>query len=817
VNQETAVLETRRKVSPLAARFIIFIVLPLGVLIGASFLYFYRGLPEKKIVIARGGGSISITRNQSGVALLKASNDRDIFFATGYVHGQDRAWQLELLRRTAQGRLSEVLGKATLQQDIWFRTLGIYSTAESAKQTLSKEAVVSLQEYADGVNAALDVPKSITPEFIALGIKPEKWTPIDSLAIVKLMGLSMAGSMTTELERYAAKQVLDPQKLHLLFGDVAGLPEKDAQAQSRSLDLVIALMQQIKATESLLGIGGKDVGSNAWVVSGTHTADGKPMLANDPHMGLSMPSPWYAVTQSGATLNTAGLTLVGTPLVIFGKNASIAWGGTNMMADVQDLFFEQVRGADSLAYRDGNEWKPFRVRYETIAVARATPSWLHDPVPPVRIRVRETVRGPLVSDALMDFDQPVSLRWTGLDSDDSSYEAFYRLSYASDWNTFRAALALQVVPTLNMLYADTKNNIGFTAAGRIPVRAAGHGEIPQPGWTGEYRWIRYVGPASMPHIYNPERGYIVSANDKMADDIYSDFITMDWVPGYRAQRIKSLLDRSINAKRPLDAPLFMAMQGDMLSPEASAVVPILLRTLPRTPLERQVLRHLREWNYHMKMDSSGATIYSVWMQRLQQALLIQHLARIRSTRLMGSTTTSLVSSIRPDVILNSVNAIDGGLCTQRGCAQELRQSFEHAVRDLTKLRGADPDNWRWGDVHFLHLRHTPFSSVPIASALFDRQYGSGGGPYTLNVSNSKFAGSNGYEQTFGATFRQIMQPGPGLHLLIGSTGQSGNPLSQNYADMSALYVRGGYLDISSLDADSKPTVLFEGGLDELSR
>ncbi|GAA0432731.1 penicillin acylase family protein [Massilia aurea] len=782
--------------SQLALRFIIFLVVPVVIICVTIYWQLYKALPQSGTVTFNGVGPISVTRDQHGVTSLQANNQRDVFFATGYVHAQDRAWQLEILRRTAQGRLSEVLGKGSVQQDIWFRTLGIYRAAASARKVLSRDAFASLQAYSEGVNAGLDSQITLAPEFLVFRVKPERWTPTDSLAVIKLFALTMAGSMDTELERYVAKQLLEAEKFDLLFGPAAALTHEAALSFLPPADVVGSMLDRSLVAGTLLGIGEKYAGSNAWVVSGSHTTDGKPLLANDPHMGLSMPSPWYAVKQTAPAFEAAGMTIVGTPLVIFGKNKSIAWGGTNMMADVQDLFFEQVRGSDSLEYRDGSEWRAFEVRHETINVARPSPSWLHEEIPSIQIRVRETVRGPVISDVQSHFDQPVSLRWTGLDSDDTSYEAFYRLNHASNWSEFRRALALQVIPTLNMLYADSDNNIGFTAAGRIPVRAKGQGAIPQPGWTREYSWTSVISPLSMPYIYNPDQGYIVSANDKMVEDIYPSFITLDWAPSYRAMRIKSLLREAITSRKPIDSSLTMAIQNDVVAPEAREMLPLLLRTQPTTMLEREAQQYLRNWDHRMSLDSPAATIFSVWMQHFQQELLASHLTHIHTPRLTAPMLSSLVGNVSPEVMIRAIHMSGPGLCAQYGCPQELRKSFERTLRDLTKLRGMKPADWRWGGVHSLHLRHTPFSQVPVLSSLFDWRHESPGGPYSLNVSNSRFIGSGGYEQTFGATFRQIMQPGTGLHLLIGSSGQSGNPFSSDYSNMSKLFAAGMYLDMT---------------------
>lgn len=708
---------------------------------------------------------------------ITAHSDRDVFYAMGYLHARDRTWELELGRRTAQGRVSEMLGQSALQQDIWIRTLGLYRAAKVSEKYLSGEALASLQAYAEGVNRGFKEAAPFCPELVTFGVRPEPWQVADSLSMLKLVALSMAGSLTAEIERTAALRLLNKAQTLSLFSEGKGAIQ--AGLSDRYLELAKRLAESQPA--SLANV--QAVGSNAWVIAGSHTRDGKPILANDPHMTLTMPSAWYAVRQAGPLLKVDGMTLVGLPLVIFGKNRNIAWGGTNLMADASDLFVELPVSGSPGAYVDGAGTKPFVTRTEVITIAPKSPSFLNESVPPVHLLVRETERGPVISDALGQPDLSLALRWTGLDANDTSYDAFLRMNRARNWMEFRAAAAVHVAPSLNLLYADDNGNIGYVVAGRIPVRAQGIGDYPRPGWSGAFRWKGYVPADRLPSIFNPPKGYLVSANNQMDEVLYPDFISNDWAEPFRARRIDQMLRADIDARKKVDISETAMMQNDVVSLEAAQMLPVFLGNHPVTFNGKLALSMLRRWDGRMAADSTGAVLFEAWLQRLRERLVSPVVDRVRSPNNGGTTKRLLINKMTTEVLLNEVRSDTPAWCAKKGCAAELSVSLEAALRDLEKLAGSDPNQWRWGELHQVRLAHIPFSKVPLLSPLFDRRYPSAGSRNTVNAANARFDLSNGYEQTFGAAFRQVMQPGLGRHLYVNSTGQIANPLSVHYDDM----------------------------------
>lgn len=784
---------------PLLVRFVLAIVFPLVLLLGAASAYFWRSLPVANEQRALQGitAVINVTRDSQGVPRIAAETDDDVFFAMGYLHAQDRMWQLEVQRRIAQGRLSELFGREALQKDLLLRTLGLYQTVPQSWAALDTPAQKSLQAYANGVNAWLASKPVLPPEFAAFQIAPQPWTVYDSLAWIKVFSLNLSGNFNSEITHFVAAQVLSPAQMASFFRSSAP-PPKVADNNRAGL---LGLGTVFNSLETSLGLTGRFVGSNAWVVSGRLTASGNPILANDPHMGLQMPSAWYPVKQDGARLHSAGMSLVGLPLVIFGKNTEIAWGGTNMMADVQDLFFEQIDPQHPSQYRTAGGWQPFDTRTELISVRADFPAFLREPPAPVRATVRSTRNGPVVSDVMGIGDEPVSLRWTSLDGGDRTYESFLYLNYAHDWTSFRSALKNYVAPALNMLYADVHGNIGFQGIGKIPLRAAGNGVMPTRGWEGSGAWTGFIPFENMPSSYNPERGYLVSANDRNIGADYPYFISSDWAPPSRAKRIAQLIEAR---KTPGLAVGDMALiAGDVVSLPARDMRAILLTVEAQSDRQKQALAYLRQWDGAMATDSQAAAIFNVWLRHVKQHLFAQRLSQDYRQRLQLPYIDAMLARLSVDD-LREIITRDGALWCKptpgaaRICQAELLGALDDALSELQKLAGADMEAWSWGKIHNARYSHTPFGDSRLLSRIFGVRVESGGSSDTVNAANASFVRPDGYVQSFGATFRQIMELGtaPQRHLFTNSGGQSGNVLSPHYADMTKRFVRFDFSDFS---------------------
>jgi len=777
---------------PVASRLVLLVLFPALAVAIWLWLDLRGSLPVPgTLQLAKGvTAPVEITRDVHGAVRIRAQNDHDAFYAVGYAQAQDRLWQLELQRRMARGRLSEVFGKDSINADVWFRSLGLYDSARSAWSALSQPARASLTAYTAGVNARIAETAKLPAEFRLLGIKPEPWTEIDSLAWIKVFALDLGGNYRREMDYYLARGTLSREQAATFFpgyNDDTPLPS-DTAAQTDGLRSMVDAHGELQRT---LHLALPNTGSNAWVVGGTYTKSGGAMLANDPHLGLQIPSLWYAISIETPTLQSSGMSLIGLPLVVFGRNAHIAWGGTNMMADTQDLFFERI-DAGSTHYESDGQWLPLQTRTETIRVHADFPGKLRRQYAPVTLQIRSTRHGPIISDQFAVFDRPVALRWTGLDPGDTSYEAFFRVNYARDWAQFREALDHLVAPAMNMLYADSAGNIGYLGAGRIPLRKRGQGTLPVPGWDPAYGWYGSVPPAQWPQRYNPPSGYIVSANDGVNDSTYPYFVSHDWASSARARRIDQLLQQRIRRAGKLDTADMQRIQGDTLDLNAAAVMARLRQRLPTGEHADQAARYLSKWSGDMRADSPAAGIFHAWMRHLRQELYAESLKGTWNNPQRTQHLRRLAGTVRLEQIEQTLSGEPAHWCTSPApaagtdCDHVLASSLAAALTELHKLQGNwDMGEWHWGEIHHTVYAHAPMSQMKPLDRLFERRIGNGGSNDTINVASADFADAAGYLQDFGAGFRQVIALGPGgiQHYYMNSTGQSGNVMSPHYDDM----------------------------------
>jgi penicillin amidase len=802
---------------PLLTRFILFLGLPVVILVVAVILHFRGSLPPQQEQLAVAGlqASVEILRNAQGVPHIKAKTDRDVYFAMGYTHAQDRLWQLEIQRRVGSGRLSEIFGAEALQRDIWLRSLGLRESAQTDWPSLSPTAQQSLLAYAEGINAWLATHPTLPPEFALLDVRPEPWSPLDSLTWIKIFSLNLSGNFGREVSHYLAARQLNEAELKTFFPDhshdlpVTGM---GGMGNHATPDRFAALFDLHHKLETELHIGGKFVGSNAWVVAGKHSKNGLAMLANDPHLSLQIPSLWYPVVQSGDQLQSSGMSLVGLPLVIFGQNEHIAWGGTAMTADVQDLFFEQTDPHDPDRYRVGDGWQRFISRTETIRVKPDFPAMLRKELKPVQVTIRSTRNGPIVSDIIPGFEQPVALRWTALAPRDASYESFFRLNYAHDWASFRDALKNHVAPALNLLFADQQGNIGFQAIGRIPLRAKGKGAMPSPGWSEEFAWAGSIPFEAMPHSFNPPKGYIVSANNRITDDQYPYFISNDWAPPGRAQRITDLLEKIRADGTLFTAEAFQRMQADTLSLPALQLAGLLAQLEPGTERQKQAIDYLKTWDGDMRTNSQGASIFNAWSTHLREQLFENRTYPDWNRRSQSGYLADLGAGLSLEDLYALLRDPVNPWCRPKAvgkypaCQTVALLALDRALDELEKLMGGNMASWHWGEAHHTLYSHTPFSNIKLLDKLFERRIENGGSPDTINVATLAFLKSEGYQQLFGAGFRQIIEIGGAQktsHWYMNSTGQSGNIFSSHYADMIEPFQAGKYVSLNRRRIEAK--------------
>ncbi len=640
----------------------------IAVLVGATGAYYLNSYVPKSVApksfpqadgdlhLAGLDGPVDVYRDEMGIPHIYASTTHDLFFAQGYVHAQDRFWQMDFWRHIGSGRLSEMFGSSQLDTDKFLRTLGWRQTAEQEYAGLDTKTKAILDAYVEGVNAYIGdrEPVEISLEYLILtgvlnrGYQIEPWTPVNSLTWGKAMAWDLRANMDEEIERAILLKSFTPEQVNELFppypedhpvivpeigGTVTGYqpPVSDTQGQSLNTTLSNAdlaqLADQLALLDSLLGPAGSGIGSNSWAVSGDLTASGAAILANDPHLGIQMPSIWYQNSlhcrpkTETCQMDVAGFSFAGVPEVVIGHNDRIAWGFTNVGPDVMDLYIEKVNPDNPNQYEVNGKWVDFETRTETLEVAGGEP---------VEITVRTTRHGPVLSelfgplkdqvDLVEDpeaqpfkdragLDLPehyvISLAWTAL-TPSTPFEAIWGFNLAGNWDEFREAARHFHVPAQNLLYADVDGNIGYQMPGDIPIRANGDGRTPVPGWTDEYNWTGFIPFEELPYALNPASGYIATANNQVNPPDYPYLITTDWNYGFRATRIVDMLT---NAPGKIDIAYIQSMQADAKNLNAETLVPALFALDLDPELAAVRDQTLGSWNYQDRADAQSAAVF----------------------------------------------------------------------------------------------------------------------------------------------------------------------------------------------------------------
>jgi len=728
---------------------------------------------------------VTVIRDQWGVPHIYASNTHDLFFAQGYVHAQDRFWQMEFWRRIGSGRLAEILGESALDSDIFIRTLGWHRTAARELELLDDETRAVLEAYAEGVNAYISTHRGqLGLEFTILGltgveVEPEPWTPLNTVTWAKVMAWDLGGNMGDELLRahIAAR---------MGTGDIGTLmpPYPDDYPVIVPHPLTGATLQAVPEaafTTHVLG-SGDDLGSNNWTVAGSRTETGMPILANDPHLGIQMPSIWYEIglhcepVGPDCPYNVVGTSFASTPGIIIGHNDRIAWGVTNLGPDVQDLFIERVNPENPNQYEYQGEWVDMEIVREEIAVAGEDE--------PVVVFARITRHGPIINDVVGGAEkewsfgwQPLALSWTALQPG-TLLKSVLLLDRARNWEEFREALSCWDVPSQNFVYADVEGNIGYQAPGRIPIRASGDGSIPVPGWTGEYEWVDYIPFDELPRAFNPPEGYIVTANNAVVGPDFPYFISMDWAPGYRARRIVELIE----ADPSLSLEDMQAIQGDSSPVWAQDVLPYLRSLSSDDPRLSQALDLLRSWDGQAVRDSAGAALFEAFRLHLVDLTFGDELGEQLLRRARGSGMVALLDFL-PDPNSPWFDNVDTPETETRD--EIVLQALEEAVEELTETLGADMTRWRWGDLHTATFENQSLgqSGIGPIEALFNR------GPVPVDgtiatVNNTGYSPGNPYGVSIVPSYRQIIDLADFTRSVsMHTTGQSGHPFHRHYDDM----------------------------------
>jgi penicillin G amidase len=800
----------------------------------------------------------TISRDVNGITQVSAATEHDLFFAQGWLHASERLWQMEIYRRIGAGRLAELFGESQVETDAFIRTLDWRGAAQRDYEGLSPEMHDILDAYSAGVNAYIDGhPGSLGPAFVVAGAlsgagsgldgyRPEPWTPIDTLTFAKIQAWGLGGNMDTEIFRMLADAGLgDPALTDQLFpaypsdrpliaaegvpgdgvnggagapagatssGIAATGPVSDAEAQAWTrLGLLanrIPALAGLTPERDLVADGG--VGSNNWVVAPQHTTTGSALLANDPHLGLDMPSIWYVnglhclPVSDACDFNVQGVSFPGTPGVILGHNEHVAWGVTNVNPDVQDLVMEKLDPADPTKYLTATGSEPFTVRTETIKVAGGDD---------VTLDIRSTRHGPVINDVnskLKASDTLLALRWTALSQPDGVMEAFINVDRASNYQEFRDALRPYGAPSQNFVYADDQGNIGYQMPGLIPVRTESTdlGLRPVPGWDGKHEWESFIPFDSLPTVYNPPSGRIVSANNAPASGDL--FIGYEFDMGDRATRITQMIDE---AGDTVSLDTLAEIQGDTLLLRGQRMQTALasMRPVPTTADGKAVLDAITAWNGRCATDSTGCAAFSVFEYALERAIFDDEL---------GANARDYVGSDWANELITSMVGTPEGRTSPWWHDARSGQAVSYADSTAVAATALDtagswlrrdlgnPDGWQWGRIHQISFNEATLGSSGIGP--LEWYFGTPAAPVngaSGAVDNTYYRLSRGYADPYDpasepvATLGELFDVtnGPSMRALydmgaldtgriITTTGQSGSPFNGHNSDWVNLWL-----------------------------
>ncbi len=796
---------------------------------GAISVHLLRGLPQLDGEVQLKGltGPVQISRDGADVTHISAGTALDAWRAMGFVHAQERGWQLEFNRRVMRGELSEILGAATLDTDKLMRTLGIIGMAKQQLQGLSPATQAALQAYSEGIQTAWQSGAvRPSPEFKLLGTSAggkngQAWTPEDSVGWALMMALDLGGNWGQEFARLSAAQVLNNEQLWQLLPAYPG--EKPASAVDlpalyRGLGVyavTAAKSAALPAAQSPLAQWSADwvrdmgildgKGSNNWVVPGSRTVSGKPLLANDPHLALSAPAIWYYAHlkapagelpggQKHAALDVIGATLPGLPFVVLGRTSGVAWGFTNTGPDVQDLYLEQLDAAKPGQYRTPEGWADFEARDETIRVKGQSD---------VTIKVRSTRHGPVISDVqsqyqgLIDASRyAISLRWSALTPDNKTIEAGMQANWAQTVPQLQQAFAEHHAPMQSVVMADTLGAVAYNAVGKVPVRSAQNdirGVAPVPGWLAQYDWTGWLPYAQNPTVTQAQieqKGWHATANQNILPSGYAHFLGSDWTTPERFNRIETLLAATPQHSRES----MQAIQNDVLSLGAQSLQAKLAK---HTPLQASshllapaALKLVAQFDGQMRTNSAAALVLNVWADELTRGILVPRLGAERFQSLYGKRHFRAA-------VEGVLDRSDAFWCGAAGCPAQVASALDRALDRIATSQGRDVNAWRWGAWHPAISSHKPFGKVPYLNALFDVRVESAGDLFTVNVgqywANDKQAP---FANRHAASMRAVYDLAQAdQSVFIYQTGQSGHAFDPRSRSMAARWAQGGYASL----------------------
>ena len=809
---------------------------------GVAGIYVWRSVPantaQHALSPAAGKiGDTAISIDGDGIPAIEAKSERDLSFAVGFMHARDRLWQLEMHRRIGRGELAEILGPKALDTDRFLRTLGVHRAARAQLERLPAETRDLLQAYADGVNSYVREAMAVRPpEFVILGVQPGTWEPADTLAWAIMMAYDLGGNWSNELLRLQMAAKMPVSRIDELLPAQPGdklPPHADYVAMYKALGIIrnglatnefpsppvgegpgergtVALATQSSPSPQpsptrgegdvwqFLSAGIEGIGSNNWVVNGSRTTSGKPLLANDPHLSLAAPAIWYFTRQRAPGIEVSGATLPGAPSVILGRTKGVAWGFTNTGPDVQDLYIEEINERGEARTPDG--WQKLATRSETFKVKGEADA---------QITVRESRHGPIISDvnaplaAAIDSKKfAVALRWTALDADNLSVLAAPAMNKAQTVAELKEALRHHVAPQQNVVMADTQGNTAFIAAGRVPVRKPENdinGIAPVPGWDAKYDWSGYLPYEKLPQ--QSVDSFLATANQRIHGDNYPHYLSGEWAHAGRKQRIEELL-----AARPKhDAQSLREIQHDLKHTHDMPLLKWLPKITSKHPLAADALRALKHFEKEpltsSQYDPAVATlVYWSWARETTRRAFADDMGKTLFNAIFGRR--DFRTALNGVLARNDAYWCDDSTTpAKESCDDVVAAAFDAALDALQATHGKDVNTWRWDTTHFARSEHRPFSNVPVLKELFEIRTPTSGDTYSVMVGKVRGRDPDPFANEFAASLRAVYDlsvADANAATIIYSTGQSGNPFSPHYRDLARRWGSGGagaYIDL----------------------
>ncbi|MGA8266004.1 MAG: penicillin acylase family protein [Ignavibacteriaceae bacterium] len=778
-------------------------------LIVAGFI-FYRmlrsSLPEYsgEIKSDKISNEIEIYRDSLAIPYISAANQEDAAFALGFVHAQERMFTMDLARRAAEGRLSEIFGKKTIPFDQMFRTVGIKSSCENILSKMNPASLKILKAYSDGVNLYIKNKRGEYPvEFDILGYQPESWKPINSEEIIRMMGWELNISWWVDISFTELVQKLGVKKVEEILPQYPENGPTIIPSEIKSYPRITShFIDTDKRFREFMGWSGTHIGSNNWVVDGKKSVSGKPIIANDTHLGYKAPGTWFAAVLQEGAMNVSGFTLPGVPGVVIGKNSDISWAVTNIMNDDADFYLEKLDSTKSKYYYNG-EWEKLKSIEDTIYVKNDKP---------VLIKIYSTDHGPIISDihpfSFLYKEHPhtpaLSMKWMGNDFSDE-FTAILGVNNATNWNEFKSALKDFAVPGQNFVYADKEGNIGYVFGSKLPIRNSAGATFVFDGSTDKYDWKGYISQDQIPTLFNPTQDFIASANNKTLKD-FKYYISNLWEPTSRIDRIDELL----TGKKQQSVSDFQKYQMDFVSPYAKEITKYILDAFQNVKVINNNLRLslelLRDWNYEMDQYSQVPAIYATFLKHLlkniyedemgtdlyNEFVFVANIPYRSLERVLSNPDCSWFDNINTPQI-ESENDI-------------IRKSFTDALTELEEKYGKDLTEWQWGDMHKVTFKHSfsgfsgfldkfinigPYDIGGDGTTIFNTEY-----PFYDSIEKYPHFRHSEFQNNLGPAMRYIYDfSNPDEFYMILTTGESGNVMSNHYRDMSQMWLRGGYVKV----------------------